>query len=339
MAKLPRYLRRLLLTLAAVVLTLTIGTTGFVLIEGYPVFDAFYMSLITITTVGYKEVHDLSTAGRIFNAFLIFFGVSTLLLAIGAMTQMIIEFELSGLFGKRQVRRMIDKLTDHYIVCGYGRAGRGAAGELQRAGAPFVVIDNFADRVERAMRNGMLAVQADATSDQVLRDVGVGRAKGLIATLSTDADNLYLVLSAKTLNPSLHVSARVLEEESEHKMRRAGADAVLAPYNIAGIRLAQAILRPHVIQFLDLTTMNMELNVAIEQLYVDQNSEFVSKSLKQMQIRRDLGIIVLAIRKKSGEMVFNPDPEVQIAAGDYLIAMGEPERLSRLESLLSETRV
>src|SRR5262245_48995233 len=220
--------RRLVRIASAMALVLSLGTAGFVWIEHYPVFDAFYMTLTTVTTVGYGEIRSLSQAGRVFNSFLILFGVIIMLLAIGAMTQTIIELELNQFFGKRRIKSMIDKLQDHIILCGFGRVGRGAAEELRSAGTSFVVVDNDEDRVERALKAGMLAVHADASRDETLRDVGIAKARGLIATLSSDADNLFLILTAKTLNPALQLSARIAEETSEKKMRRAGADFVFA---------------------------------------------------------------------------------------------------------------
>src|ERR1051326_3366031 len=247
-----RLARRFLFIALSIVATLAIGTVGFTLIDDYPPFDAFYMTLTTMTTVGYGEVHPLSHAGRVFNSFLIFFGVATLFIAIGAMTQTIIEVEFGDILGKRRNKRMIDQLKDHFIICGYGRVGRGAAAELQHAGVPFVVVENDPDRAERAIMSGILAANADATRDDTLRLVGIERARGLVAALSTDADNLFVLLSAKGLNPRLYLAARAAEEGAEEKMRRAGADAVFAPYAITGHRLAQALLRPHVVQFLDL---------------------------------------------------------------------------------------
>ena len=329
---------RLLRVLLAIAVVLALGTVGFTTIADYPLFDAFYMTLMTITTVGYAEIHPLARAGRVFNSFLIFFGVSTMFLAVGATTQTIIELELSQYFVKRRVRRMIDKLDDHFIVCGFGRVGRGAANELQRAGVSFIVIDNHDDKVDRAMKSGMLAVLGDASRDENLRDLGISRSKGLIAALSSDADNLFLILSAKGLNPKLIISARVSEEGSEQKFRRAGADSVFAPYDITGSRLAQAILRPHVATFLDFTTMGMGLNVSIEQVRVSEGSECVSKSLGEIQLRRQVGVIVLAIRKAGGTMLFNPDADATIAAGDFLIAMGDAAQLRQLEGMLAETR-
>jgi voltage-gated potassium channel len=332
MAHLPRRLAFIAIALAV---TLGGGTIGFVVIEHYSVFDAFYMTLTTVTTVGYGELTPLSQAGRIFNCFLILFGVITLLLAIGAMTQTVIELELNQFFGKRRIKNMIEKLEGHIILCGYGRVGRGAADELLRAGAKFVVVDKDDDRVERAMKAGMLAVQADASHDQTLRDVGIDRAHGLIATLSSDADNLFVILTAKTLNSKLHLSARVAEESSESKMKRAGADFVFAPYNSTGHRMAQALLKPHVQQFLDFTTQNMGLDAGIEQVQVAKGCAFVDQSLAQMQMSRELGVIVLAIRKDSGEMFFNPPAESKIVSGDHLIVMGRPDGLRKLEQLLT----
>ena len=327
-------LKRLLWASAAIAAALTIGTVGFVSIEHYPVFDAFYMSLITIFTVGYNEIHPLSQAGRIFNSFLIFFGALTLLLAAGAMTQTIIELELNQFFGKRRVKNMVDSLTDHFIVCGYGRVGRGAAEELKKAGANFVVIDSDEDRVERAMHSHMLAVLADCTRDETLREVGIDRAKGLIATLGTDADNLFLILSARSLNPSLYLSARVGEEEVANKMKRAGADQIFAPYSSTGARMAQALLRPHVSQFLDSTTRNMGLDVGIEQVEVLNGSDVDGKTLEEIRLRRELGVIVLAIKRKEGKMEFNPAADARLSGGDFLIVMGEPESLPKLEMML-----
>jgi voltage-gated potassium channel len=333
-----RFRNRLILIGIALVAILTGGTLGFIFIEGYPPFDAFYMTLITVSTVGYAEVHPLSHAGRVFNSFLIFFGVTIMLLAVGGMTQAIIELELNQYFGKRRNKRMIDKLNDHYIVCGFGRVGRGAASELQRAGVPFLVVDKNEDRVEWAMKAGMLAALADATNDETLRDAGVLRAKGLIATLSSDADNLFVILSAKALKPSLLVSARIATEETERKMRLAGADYVFAPYDMTGYRMAQVMLKPHVFQFIDFTTKSIGLDVGIEQVRVAASSEFVSKSLEEMQLRKELGVIVLAIRKSDGRMLFNPPADAGIESGDFLIVMGESANLQRLEQMLAEVR-
>lgn len=330
--------RRGLLMASLLMAVLSLGTVGFILIEDYPPFDAFYMTLTTIATVGYTEVHPLSGAGRVFNSMLIVIGVSSAFLAIGMMTQTVIEMEMGDTLARRRARRMIEKLKDHYIVCGYGRVGSGAAEELKSAGVPFVVVDRNQERVDEALRNGMLAMAADSTRDETLRQAGVERAKGVVAALETDADNLYLVLSAKTLNPGIRIAARTSEEESEQKLRRVGADVVFTPYSITGHRLALALLRPGVFEFLRVTSRNMGLDVSIEELKVGEASELAGKTLRQLQLRRDLGVIVLAIGKEGGQMLFNPPADAELAGGDTLIAMGERENLSRLSALLQEAR-
>jgi voltage-gated potassium channel len=325
--------RRLIVIAVALALVLSGGTVGFMWIEHFPAFDAFYMTLTTVTTVGYGEIRPLSQSGRVFNSFLILVGVTTIFLAVGAMTQTIIELELNQFFGKRRVRNMIDKLEGHIILCGFGRVGRGAADELRKAGTPFVVIDNNDEKVERAIKAGILAVLADASRDETLRDVGIMRAKGLIATLASDADNLFVVLSAKTLNPNLQLSVRIAEESSEQKMRRAGADFVFAPYNTTGHRMAQAMLKPHVLQFLDFTEQQ-GVDVEIEQVLVTDDSTFAGRTLADVDIRYKSSVVILAIRKASGEMLFNPSPEAKMSPGDHLIAMGDASNLQKLGALL-----
>jgi voltage-gated potassium channel len=327
-----RLARRVLFVALAIVSVLAVGTAGFMLIEGYSFFDAFYTALLTMTTVGYGD--SLHPSGRIFNSFLLVVGVTTILVAIGAMTQTIIEVEFGEALGKRRNKRMIEKLHDHFIICGYGRVGRGAASELQQAGVPFVVVDIDDDRVEKAIAAGMLAVAADSTRDETLVGVNIANARGLVCALATDADNLFVLLSAKFLNPAIYVATRAAEESAEDKMRRAGAD-VFAPYAITGHRLAQSLLRPHVVQFLDFTTQAAGLNVVIEQVRVSGKSGLVSKSIRELQIGRQYGVIVLAIHKGDGGMVFNPPADTAISAGDYLIVMGQPDKLHTLEGMLA----
>lgn len=331
----PRRLKILLLAISVVLAT---GTAGFHFLENFPLLDAFYMTLTTITTVGYGEIHPLSQRGRLFNCFLIFFGIGIMFQLIGAVAQGFIEREFSTLFDTQKKKRMIDQLKDHFIVCGFGRVGRGAALEMKRAGVPFVVCDRNEDRVERAMKMGMLAVVADATRDESLRDMRIDKAKGLVAALATDADNMFLILSAKTLNPSLVTAARAAEEEAEQKLKRAGADTVFAPYYLTGHRLAQSILKPHVQEFLDIFTRDIGLNASVEQVRVASGSELDGKSLKEIQLRRELGVIVLAIRRDNGTMQFNPPAEAIIHCGDCLIVMGETGNLHRLESLVLGAR-
>ena len=295
-----RLVRRIVLTAGVLCIALVGGTSGFVLIEGYSWFDAFYMPLTTITTVGYQELRPLSRAGRIFNSFLIFFGVTAMFVAVGAMTQTIIELELEDRYGKRRKKRMIESLHDHFIVCGFGRVGRHASYELQRAKATFLVIDNNEVRVAKAANAGMLAVAADATQDDSLREVGVLRAKGLIAALPSDAENLFIILSAKALNPKLTVVTRASEEEAGEKLRRAGADTVFTPYALAGRQLADALLRPHVVEFLDFVRSNIGPHVTMEQVRVLPKADLSSKSVQQVSELLNSEVVVLAVQTGRG---------------------------------------
>lgn len=319
------------LSIAAV---FAIGTLGYHYLEDYPWFDGFYMTLITITTVGFGEIHPLSQRGRMFTSFILLFGAGIMLQGITLIAQIVVEREFGELLGRRKSKRMIDKLKDHFIICGFGRVGRGAALEMQRAGVSFVIVDKDEGRVERAMRMGMLAVSADATRDETLRELRIEQAKGLVSALASDADNMFLILSAKTLNPKLLASARANEEEAEQKLRRAGADIVFAPYYLTGNRLAQSILKPHVHEFMDIFARSIGMNVSMEQVCVQSGCEMDGKSLMDMQVRRDLGVIVLGIRRASGTMEFNPPADAAIRAGDFLIVMGEQAGLRKLESLL-----
>ncbi|MBL8215870.1 MAG: potassium channel protein [Bryobacterales bacterium] len=329
---------RLRLIALSITVVFLVGTIGFHVIEGYPYFDAFYMTLITITTVGYSEIHPLSFRGRVFNSFLLFFGAGIMLQAITIVAQLVVEKEFGELLGRRKSKRMIDKLTDHFIICGFGRVGRGAALEMQRSGVPFVIVDHDDDKVERAMRMGMLAVSADCTRDETLRELHIHRARGVVSALASDADNMFLILSAKTLNPKLLISARANEDEAELKLRRAGADVVLAPYYLTGHRLASSILKPHVQEFMDEFTRSMGLKASMEQVSVQAGCEMDGRSLRDMQLRREIGVIVLAIRRAAGAMEFNPPADALIHAGDFLIVMGEPDALRKLETLLAGVR-
>ncbi|MBI5085978.1 MAG: potassium channel protein [Acidobacteria bacterium] len=335
----PGLKRRLLIVGLTIAATVTIGTAGFALVAGYPWLDAFYMAVMTMTTVGYGEIHPLSQTARAFNSFYMLLSVSTLLLALGTMTQTIIEFQFDNLLEKRRARKMIDKLERHYIICGFGRVGRGAAAELHQAGVPLVVVDRSEERVDWAIRNGYLACLGDSTRDETLRDARIAHAAGLIAALSTDADNLFAVISAKTLNPNIRVAARAAEEEAERKMRQVGADSVFAPYSMTGTRLAQSLLKPHVHRFLDFATTGIGIDVRIEQLEVSEGSDIAGRSLADLRVRSEMKVIVLAIRRSDGDMLFNPPADAVIERRDYLIVMGEPEPLRRLEARVTGAAV
>ena len=319
-----------LIGLALAILTL-IGMAGFHFIEGWSWFDGFYMVVTSFTTIGYQETHQLSHAGRVFNVTLILAGVSLVFLGIGSLTQALLEFELRDFFGRRKMEREIDRLNDHYIICGAGRVGRSAARELARRPASFVIIEQNESKAVRFAGEWPMLV-GDATQEQTLRQAHIERARGLVAATTTDATNLYIVLTARGLNPRLKIIARASEDDAEKHLLTAGADSVVSPYHFAGQRIAQSFLRPHVVSFLDTATTHLGIDLEIGEIQVQQGSGFSGKTVETSRIRQDRGVIILAIKRQQG-MHFNPAPEDRIEPGDYLIAMGEPSQLRQLEQM------
>ena len=322
------HLRRIILALSLVVL---VGTAGFHYIEGWSWFDGFYMVVTTLTTIGYQETHPLSHAGRVFNLCVIVMGVSLVFLGIGALTQALLEFELRSFFGRRKMEREIDRLTGHYIICGAGRVGRSAARELARRPVPFVVIDHNEAKAARYAQDWLLLL-GDATKEQTLREAHIERARGLVAATTTDATNLYIILTARELNPKLKIIARASEEDAEKHLLKAGADFIVSPYSFAGQRIAQTFLRPHVVSFLDTATTHLGMDLEIGEISVGPGSGFAGKTIETSRIRQERGVIVLAIKRGQG-MRFNPSPDDRIEAGDFLIAMGEPSQLRQVEQM------
>ena len=323
--------RNLRLIGAALLLLALIGTAGFHFIEGWTWFDGLYMIVTTFTTIGYQEIHPLSHAGRIFNLALIVSGVSLVFLGIGSLTQALLEFELASFFGKRKMEREISRLSDHYIICGAGRVGRSAARELARRPAPFLIIEQSETKAARFSGEWLIMI-GDATQEQTLRDAHIERARGLVAATTTDATNLYIVLTARGLNPRLKIIARASEEDAEKHLLTAGADSVVSPYLFAGQRIVQSFLRPHVVSFLDTATTHLGMDLEIGEISVPKHSSFVGKTIESSRIRQDRGVIILAIKREQG-MRFSPSPEDRIEPGDYLIAMGEPGQLRQLEQM------
>src|SRR5437016_9083230 len=324
-----RNLRLIGLALTAVIV---VGTAGYHFIEGWPWFDGFYMVVTTLTTIGYQEVHPLSHPGRIFNVFIILSGVALVLVGIGAITQALLEFELQSFFGRRRMEREIGRLSDHYIICGAGRVGRSAARELARRPVPFVIIEQNEAKALRYADETWLIILGDATQEHTLRQAQIDRARGLVAATTTDATNLYIVLTARGLNARLKIIARASEEDAEKHLLTAGADSVVSPYLFAGQRIAQSFLRPHVVSFLDTATTHLGMDLEIGEISVPKHSSFAGKTIESSRIRQDRGVIILAIKREQG-MRFNSSPEDRIEPGDYLIAMGEPGQLRQLEQM------
>jgi voltage-gated potassium channel len=324
-----RIFRNLRLIAVALVVLTAIGMAGFHFIEGWSWFDGFYMIITTFSTIGYQEVHPLSHGGRIFNVALILAGVSLVFLGIGSLTQALLEFSLRSFFGRRKMERDIERLSGHYIICGAGRVGRSAARELARKPAPFLIVEQSEAKAAR-FSNDWLVHVGDATQEQTLRQLHIERASGLVAATTTDATNLYIVLTARNLNPKLKIIARASEEDAEKHLLKAGADAVVSPYSFAGQRIAQSFLRPHVVSFLDTATTHLGMDLEIGEVEVRSTSEFAGKTVGSSRIRQERGVIILAIKREHG-MRFNPSPEDVIQPGDTLIAMGQPAQLRQLE--------
>ena len=336
MTDLMKALRNLRLIVLALIFVILAGTLGFHWIEGWPWFDGFYMVVTTLTTIGYQETHPLSHAGRVFNVCVIVTGVSLVFLGIGALTQALLEFELRSFFGRRKMEREIDRLTGHYIICGAGRVGRSAARELARRPAPFVVIESNQEKAARFNQDWLMLV-GDATKEQTLREAHIDRARGLVAATTTDATNLYIILTARGLNPKLKIIARASEEDAEKHLLKAGADFIVSPYSFAGQRIAQTFLRPHVVSFLDTATTHLGMDLEIGEISVGPESRFAGKTIETSRIRQERGVIVLAIKRGQG-MHFNPAPDDRIEAGDFLIAMGEPSQLREVEQMAASQR-
>jgi len=315
---------------ALLLIVMAVGTAGYHFIEGWPWFDGFYMVVTTLMTIGYQEVHPLYHAGRIFNVGVILTGVSLVLLGVGALSQALLEFELQSFFGRRRMERDIERLDHHYIICGMGRVGRSVARELAGKPARFVFIESAESKLQRYGAENWLVVAGDATQEQILRSAQIERAHGLIAATTTDATNLYIVLTARGLNPGLKIIARASEDNAEKHLLAAGADSVVSPYSFAGRRIARSLLRPHVVSFLDTATTHLGMDLEIGEIHIANKSRFAGTTIESSRIRQDRGLIVLAIKRQAG-MRFNPAPDERIEPEDCLIAMGEPSQLRQLE--------
>ncbi len=316
-----------------------IGTLGYWLLDRhYSLFDALYMTVITLTTVGYGEVHPLSTVGRIFTIFLLLGGVFSLFFAGTEIVRLVVSGELQAYLGRRYMSRALAGMNQHIVVCGYGRMGRYVCQEFAKQGLPFVIVDRRTDLLEGFRLPNGIALVGDATSDEILREAGVDRARALITVLASDADNLFITMSARLLNEKLFIVARAEADLAERKLVRAGANRVVSPYAIGGFRVAQAVLRPAVVDFIELATRTEHLDLQIEEARIEEGSRLVGESLLASRIRQDLGVIIVAIKKPEGHMQFNPVGEEIIHAGDVLIALGHRQQLDLLEGLAKRAK-
>ncbi len=312
-----------------------IGTLWYRLVEGWSLADAAYMTVITLSTVGYGEIEPLGARGRLFTIALILMGVMTIGYIVNRFTEAVIQGYFQEGIRLRQQRRVMDSLSGHYIICGFSRTGRQIAKEFRAEDVSFVIIDSDMESVQTAQAEGYTVYQGDATLDETLLRIGIERAICIVAALPSDAENLYTVLSAKTLNPSIRAIARASTEEAVQKLQRGGADAVVSPYITGGKRMAAAALRPQVMDFVDGIISGTDRQLYMEEFLLDPaTSPFVGQTLGQAKLRAQTGALLLAIRRAHGELIGGPTADTLFMSGDLLIAMGTAEQLRDLNQLL-----
>lgn len=329
----PASLKRLRTAGLILVGVIIVGTSGYMLIEGWSFIDALYMTVITIATVGFQEVHKLSNAGRIFTVFLIMGGVAGAGYTLGRIVEFMIEGYFTDMWGGRTMKKRIEQLSNHYIVCGFGRVGEQVAREFKRQGAPFIVLDNNPLVKKYLEAEDVLYIQGDASDEKVLMDAGIERAKGLISVVDNDADNVYVTLTARALRPDLFIIARSNMESAAYKLKRAGANRVISPYSLGGRRIASMVLKPIVSDFLDTVMHGEDMELQLSELKVGPSSPLSDKTVKEADIRQNSGAMVLSIYRQNG--VFDSDlhADTRIGEGDKLIVIGTREQLDKLEAL------
>jgi voltage-gated potassium channel len=310
-----------------------IGTVGYMLIEGWSFWDSAFMTIISVTTVGYGYVHPLTWAGEVWTTFVLLAGISTLFYTAFVLMALVVDGGLYRSFEQRRFARMLDELTNHFIICGYGRIGGTIAEEFTRQRVPYVVVERDPDKVHAIIAAGGLAVEADASREDVLKRVGIDRARGLIAAVSTDAENVYAVLTARVLRPDLFIIARVSSDDAEPKLKRAGANRVISPYTLGAIQMAHTALRPAVVDFMRLATSSEHMDLSAEQIELSAGGLLVGRSIREAELRQRYGVIVVAIRRAAGHMEFNPSPDALLQAGDQLVLLGSGEQLRALDAI------
>jgi voltage-gated potassium channel len=340
-ARVQSALRRVLRAALLLAVVTVIGTLGYMLLMGWSLLDALYMTVITVGTVGYEEVHDLSNnpAGRLWTIVLIISGVASLAYAAGTIGEFIIEGTVRGYFHRGRMEDAIHKLSGHYILCGYGRVGREIADEFAAEGVDFVIIDHEESNIDECLEKGFLALLGDASEDELLERVGVRQAKGLVTALDSDAANVFVVVSAREVNPDLYIVSRVVADTSVRKLEKAGADRTLSPYAVGGKRLARMAIHPFIIDYLDMITGGSDENVRfrLEEFEVDVSSPLVDRTVGQLKAAElETGARLLAIRHKDRRFNTNPSPEEEILPGDVLIVLGTREQVTRIERLVGE---
>ena len=326
--------RRIRIALILLFCTISFGTFGFHVIEGMSFFDAFYMTMITISTVGFSEIKTLSMAGRILTILIISTGITIGAYTIGTLLRMFIEGEFGRIFGRRKLERNISAMQGHFIICGFGRIGSIICMELKADSIPFIIIEEDTTKNGVLEKLGYLYINMDATSEEALVKAGLMSAKGLVTAVRSDANNVFITLTAKDLRPDIFVLSRASDVKNETKLIKAGASRVVSPYLLGGRRMAEVLKRPTVVDFIDIAMANRKLGLAMEEARVGDRSTLVGKNLIDSHLRQNYGVIIVAIKKTSGEMIYNPLPSEKLDAGDVVVVIGKKEDLKRMSEIM-----
>ena len=325
---------RLKISITLLFLVILWGTIGYYTVEDMPFFEAFYMTVITISTVGFSEIKPLSDTGRILTVIIIVSGISVLTYTLGQVARIFVEGEITRILGRRKLEKQISQLADHYIICGYGRIGTIISRELAADNIPFVVIEQDSSKIEQLEKDHFLYLNMNATAEESLIKAGIQRAQGIVTAVESDADNVFIALTAKDLRPDIFVLARSSDVKNESKLLKAGATRVVSPYLIGGKRMAQILRKPTVVDFIDTAMMDGQLGLRMEEAVIGSTSSLVGKTLIDSQLRQDFGVIIVAIKKPSNEMIFNPLPTEKLEAEDTIVVIGKREDMERLAEVL-----
>ena len=327
--------KKLLLPILMFLVLVVSGILGYMSIEGWDLLDSLYMTIITLSTVGYGEVREIGPGGRIFTVFLIVFGLFIITYLVGLVAETLIAGEIRAVLGRRKVGKRIKSLKDHYIICGYGRIGKIICNELTSKSIPLIVIEKDERVHEQLEEDNMLYLDRDATDEETLTEAGIEMAKGLVSVVSSDAENVYICLTARGLNPRLYILSRAEDESSERKLLRAGADKIVLPYMLGGRRMVQAIIRPTVSDFLESAVHDQGFELNIEEITAGEDSPLIDQTLVDSGIRQEMDIIIIGIKQEDDTMIFNPSSQTKINRGDTLIAMGRSKDLEKLRKALT----
>jgi len=331
-------LRKIVLLLSLIAAIFAFGTIGYMIVEGADFLSALYMTAITLASVGYREAVPLHSAGQVFTIVLISLGIGTITFSIYTIGAIVVEGQIRNVLGRQQVERQIRTLKDHYIICGFGRMGRVLAQQLANEKVPFVIVEKDEEKLQLLAVSEHLYVTGDATSEEALEAANIKKARGLVSAVSTDADNLFVTLTARGMNPDLFILARSFDDRSEGKLLLAGANRVVDPYRLGGMRLAHAILRPAVVEFVELATHRMHLELELEEVRIGPGSDLIGQNLRDSHLRSRFGVMVVAIKRADGTMVFAPSPEETFVEGDTLITIGRQEDQVGLEEAAHSPR-